>query len=380
MSMYTRSFRIPKQSFFLLGPRGVGKSTLLRNELPDAHWVDLLDGRRVLRYFRDPGVFFDELNSLRSGSWVVVDEIQRVPELLNEVHRLIESKRLRFALTGSSARKLRSKGINLLGGRALRRLLYPLTSWEMGADFLLDSAISVGTLPLVVSSEMPEDQLEAYVTLYFREEIQAEALARNLPAFSRFLSVAALFHGQVLNISNVASEAEIKRPTVQGFMGILEDTLIARKLEAFESKLRVRERKHPKLYFVDPGLVRALKNERGRVSEAEKGPLLEGLVYMHLLAAAEYYRVFEKISYWAPAEANKTEVDFVISCGKELLAVEVKATSRLRAEHFKGLKAIGELNGVKRRILLYLGSEKRHLDDGIEVWPVVDFLNALTRL
>jgi predicted AAA+ superfamily ATPase len=376
---YPRLLPPPRSSFFLFGARGTGKSTWLRRHFPQARYVDLLDERRYQRLLADAGLFHDELSVLPAGSWVAVDEVQRLPSLLNEVHRLIEERRLKFALSGSSARKLRRAGVNLLAGRALRRAMYPLTPAEMGEDFDLDRALRFGTLPLVIRAEEPGETLEAYVRMYLREEIQAEALVRNLPGFSRFLPVAALFHGQVLNLAAVARDAGVTRPTVQGFFEVLEDTLLARRLPAFEGRLRVRERKHPKLYWVDPGIVRAARGHLHPPGSEEMGSLLEGLVHMLLAFQQDTFGEIDELAYWAPAESPRTEVDFVVRRGSEITAIEVKATGRLRGDDLRGLQAIGGLRGLGRRLLVYLGREKLQRE-GIEVLPFGTFAEELSRI
>ncbi len=373
---YARLLVPPKSSFFLFGARGTGKSTWLRRHFPDARTVDLLDERRYQSLLAEPGLFHDELAALRPGSWVAVDEVQRLPSLLNEVHRLIEGRRLKFALTGSSARKLRRGGVNLLAGRAVRKAMYPLTPAEMGADFDLGRALRLGTLPLVVRADAPEETLEAYVRMYLREEIQAEALVRNLPGFARFLPVAALFHGQVLNLAAVARDAGVTRSTVQGFFEILEDTLLTRMLPAFEGRLRVRERKHPKLYWIDAGIVRAARHQLHPPGAEEMGPLLEGLVHMLLVCQQDTFGEIDAVAYWSPAEATATEVDFVVRRGREVLAIEVKAAARLRPDHVRGLEAIRGLPAVQRRLLVYLGRERLRRD-GIDVLPFGEFAREL---
>jgi uncharacterized protein len=249
----SRIYRVPPGSFFLVGLRGVGKSTWIREQLPDAHRFDLLDEAIYQGLLADPAPFAGELRRLDPGSWVVVDEVQRLPGLLNEVHRFIEQHGLRFALLGSSARKLRPAGVNLLGGRALWREMLPLTPEELGGDFDLERTLEIGALPLVLDSDSPRETLRAYVQLYLREEIKGEALVRNLPGFARFLPVAGLFHGQLLNVAGIARDAGVARTTVEGYLGVLEDTLLARRLPAHEARLRVRERKHPQALLDGPG-------------------------------------------------------------------------------------------------------------------------------
>lgn len=378
-SYYPRLLPHQDSSFFHFGPRGCGKSTWLARTYPDARTVDLLDEGRYQSYLANPTLFYEGLADLPPNSWVAVDEIQRLPQLLNEVHRLIERGRLRFALTGSSARKLRRSGVNLLGGRALRRVMYPLTPMELGSDFDLESALRFGTLPLVVQAASPADTLAAYVQMYLKEEIQAEALVRNLPGFSRFLPVAALFHGQVLNLANVARDAGIARPTAQGFFEVLEDTLMAARLPALETRLRVREKRHPKFYWVDPGIVRAARRNLQPPGAEEQGALLEGLVHMLLCCQRDLHGEIEEISYWSPADARRTEVDFVVKRGAEYVAVEVKAVQRLRPEHFAGLEAIEGLPGLRRRILVYLGRDRLTREGSVEVLPFAEFVSLLER-
>ncbi len=366
----------PKGSFFLFGARGVGKSTWARECFAGAHRFDLLDEGLFQGFLSDPALFGAELRALKPGSWVVLDEVQRIPGLLNEVHRAIEELDLRFALLGSSARKLKTAGTNLLAGRAQWRTMYPFVPEELGAAFDLSSALEFGTIPLVVASEDRAATLAAYVQLYLREEIRGEALVRNLPGFVRFLPIAALAHSQVINVAGIARDSGTARATVQGYLEILEDTLLAWRLAAFESRLRVRERKHPKLYWLDPGLVRAVKKQSGAVSSEEAGSLFEGWIHTLLRAYGET-GLFDEISYWSPAEARSVEVDFLLERGGEHLALEVKAGARFATSWLAGLKAIGDLPRLVRRILVYTGSRELRTPEGIEVWPLPKFLAAL---
>lgn len=372
-----RLLRPPGQSFFLFGPRGSGKSTWVRHERPAAHRIDLLDEARYQAYLARVSLFADELRALARGATVVVDEVQRLPQLLNEVHRFIEERRLRFVLCGSSARKLKQQGTNLLAGRALRRQLHPFVPEELGTTFDLDVALSVGTLPVIWQAPSRADALAAYVHLYLREEIQAEALVRNLPGFARFLPVAAIFHGQALNVAGLSRDAEVSRTTVAGYVEIIEDTLLAFRLPAFEARMRVRERRHPKLYWVDAGIVRALKRQLGPLSSEEQGPLFEGWVANLLRAYRDYHDLFDDWYYWAPAEAARTEVDFLLVRGRERLAIEAKGGTRVNGDALRGLRAIAGLKGLKRRVVVYRGARRLVTADGIEVWPVAHFLDAL---
>jgi len=375
---YARLLKAPKNSFFLLGVRGVGKSTWARDQFAEAHWIDLLDEGLYHRLLADPGLFADMMRALPAGSRVVVDEVQRIPGILNEVHRFIEERQLRFALLGSSARKLKTSGTNLLAGRALWKTMHPLVPEELGEDFDLNRVLSHGTVPLIWQSDGPGETLQSYVQLYLKEEIKSEALVRNLPGFVRFLPIAGLFHGESINVSALARDAGSARTTVAGYLEILEDTLLAWRLPAFEARLRVRERKHPKLYWVDPGIVRAVKGNFGPLALEERGPLLEGWIHTLLRAYGEQRRLWEHLCYWAPLQSRGVEVDFVLRRGRELVALEVKSAATFSRSQLSGLKAIGELPGVVRRVLIYTGREVLQLADGIDVWPVGKFLESLS--
>jgi predicted AAA+ superfamily ATPase len=300
--------------------------------------------------------------------------------LLNEVHRSIEDRRLRFALLGSSARKLKRAGTNLLAGRALRRIMLPLLPEEQGEDFNLGEVLRFGSLPIILASTSSKESLEAYVQLYLKEEIQAEALVRNLPGFARFLPIAALFHGQVLNAAGLARDAGVARTTVAGYLEILVDTHLAWFLPAYEGRLRVKERKHPKLYWTDPGVVRAVRGEFHTPGELERGTLLEGWIALLLRAygepgsglGAEYDGLF----YWAPVQ-GQGEVDFLIQRGKEYTALEVKAKETVHSRDIPGLQAITDLKGLRRRIVVFLGDRPYQTEDGIEFLPVGEFLTQL---
>lgn len=369
---YQRALSAPQESFFLFGLRGVGKSTWARECFSDALRLDLLDERLFQDYLRDPRLFGNELRRRPQGAWVVVDEIQRLPSLLNEVHRAIEELGLNFALLGSSARKLKTAGTNLLAGRALRREMHPLLPEELGPDFVLPEVLRFGSLPIIRQAANKRDRLEAYVQLYLREEIQAEALVRNLPGFARFLPVAALFHGRVMNIAGLARDAGVARTTVTGYLEILKDTYLANLLPAYEARLRVKERKHPKLYWTDAGVVRAMKGQFHEPSPEERGALLEGWVAGLLRARQAYTGLYDELWYWAPAQGG-TEVDFLLRRDREFIAIEVKAATNPGPADYAGLRAITELTGVKRRLLIHQGERAFNTSDGVEALPAVEF-------
>jgi predicted AAA+ superfamily ATPase len=377
---YSRLLKLPARSFFLFGMRGVGKSTWARQALPNATRFDLLDEGLYQSYLRDPGLFGRELARIPANDWVIVDEVQRLPNLLNDVHRFIEERHLRFALLGSSARKLKHAGVNLLAGRALSRVMLPLLPKELGEDFDLGRILTSGSVAIVVQSEAPEESLRAYVQMYLKQEIQAEALVRNLPGFARFLPVAALFHAQVLNASGLARDAGVARTTVAGYLDILADTQLAWLLPAFEARLRVKERQHPKLYWLDPGVVRAARGEFHPPSALERGALLEGWVATLLRAYGDpttgLGNRYDSLAYWAPS-SNSVEVDFIVRRRQRLTAIEVKAKTTLSPRDLAGLKAIGELDQVTRRVLVFLGHRSFRTEGGIDALSIREFLDEL---
>ena len=378
MPTYTRLQKPPKSSFFLLGMRGTGKSAWVKNAYPKAKRFDLLIESEYQAYLAQPHLFAEELNKIQSGSWVVIDQVQRLPNLLNEVHRAIEEQKLKFALLGSSARKLRQSGVNLLGGRALLRTMHPFLPQELGKDFDLERALRFGSLPLIIMSEDPKEQLQAYVELYLKEEIQAEAIVRNLPGFARFLPIAALFHAQTINVSGMGRDSSVNRATAEGYIKILEDTLLGFRLPAYAPNLRVKEKSHPKWYWIDNGVARAAKKTLGVPIPEERGALFEGFIAM-LLRAYNDLKIFEfdTVSYWSPP-GGSTEVDFVIERGKEKIAIEVKTAKEPGTEHLKGLRAISDLKGLKKKILVYPGKRDRQTNDGIEILGFDSFISEIT--
>ena len=372
-TLYPRALSPPKGSFFLFGPRGTGKSTWLRGAFPQAHRIDLLDEGLYQSYLADASGFAGHLRALDPGSTVVVDEVQRLPALLNEVHRHIEDRKLRFVLCGSSARKLKTAGTNLLAGRAVRRYLHPFVPEELGKDFNLDEALRFGTLPVVWTAPDRAEALAAYAQLYLKEEIQAEALVRNLPGFARFLPVAALFHAEVVNVAGMARDAGTARATVADYLEILEDTLLAFRLPAFEARLRVRERRHPKLYWADAGLPRAMKRQLGPPTAEERGHLFEGWVASLLRAYRDYRGLFDDWGYWAAGKGSSVEVDFVLRQSGDLVAVEVRAGQKVFEADLRGLRAMAELPGVRRRLVVFRGERRQKTADGIEILPAASF-------
>ena len=373
---YERLTQLPDRSFFLLGMRGIGKSTWARRALADALRLDLLDEALFTDLLGDPSLFGHLLSGVGRGRWVVVDEVQRIPSLLNEVHRHIEDRGVLFALLGSSARKLKSASTNLLAGRALRKEMHPFTPAELGDSFDLDEALAWGTIPLVWAASERREVLTSYTQMYLREEIRSEAAVRNLAGFVRFLPVAGLMHGQSINAASIARDTGVARPTVSGYLELLEDTLLATRLPAFEAKLRVRERRRPKLYWADPGLVRAVKRQLGPVAAEERGALLEGWVLGLLRAHNEQQHLYDDIGYWAATESS-AEVDFVLTRHHEHLGIDVKAAERYNTTMLKGLRALAELPGLRRRVLAYRGQRSFRTEDGIDVWTMPQLHHAL---
>jgi predicted AAA+ superfamily ATPase len=329
MAIYTRELTLPRRSFFLFGPRGTGKTTWLRQQLPAARWYDLIRDREVLRLTRDPEIFSQEVQGLRRGAWVVVDEVQRLPALLNDVQDLIarHSHRVRFAITGSSARRLKREQANLLAMRLVNRRFFPLTAAELGDDFTVERALRFGTLPAVAAARSHAERielLEAYVENYLAQEIRAEALVKRLDSFTRFLEVAALANAQVTNMAGVARDAAVARPTVQGYFETLTDTLIGTFLPAWRARAKVKEVTHPKFFFFDPGVVRALTGRlREPVHESERGALLETYVLGELRAWLDVASAGGQLAYWRTPSGS--EVDFVWSRGSRAVGIEVKA-------------------------------------------------------
>lgn len=360
-----------------MGPRGTGKSTWIRVNFPKAHVIDLLSEEVYQRLLANPGHFGNELRAVPAGQWVIVDEIQRLPNLLNEVHRFIEEKKLNFILCGSSARKLRRAGVNLLAGRALHRSMHPFVPEEIGEQFDLDDALRYGLLPIVWDSADKQETLFAYAQFYLKEEIQAEALVRNLPGFARFLPIAALFHGQRINVTNIAREAGVARTTIKGYLDILEETLLCFQISSYEARLRVRERKLPKWYWCDPGVVRVMKRASGTLAPEEKGALFEGMVAQLLRAYRDYRGICDDLYYWATSGNSGIEVDFILMRGADLIAVEAKSGSIFMESWCKGLRAVLPIEGLKRRIVVYPSGPSMKTWDGIDVLPFKAFADSL---
>ena len=359
---------LQKKSHFLLGPRQTGKTFLSRHTLSSARVYDLLDHSVYLALSQNPGRMAQELSP--KDRIVVIDEIQRLPELLNEVHRLIESRGLHFLLTGSSARKLRRGGINLLGGRARTEYLHPLTYSELGDRFDLRLAIERGLLPSIYFSDDPRADLESYAGSYLQQEIVAEGATRNVPAFSRFLRVAAICNGTIVNFTNVANDAQVKRTTVYEYFEILKDTLIVHELPPWKKTKKRKPLASSKYYFFDVGVVSSLQGRRFRPGTPEFGEALETYLMHELISYSDYVSQ-APLSYWR--STTGFEVDFIIG---DHTAVEVKAKESISPQDLKSLRAFAEEKQVKRYLCVSLEPRARKVE-GVSILPLGDFLEAL---
>lgn len=361
--------RLKQKSYFLFGPRQTGKSSLIRHDFPGAKVYNLLDNEMFLEFNSRPGRLKEELGA--KDKLVIIDEIQRVPQLLNEVHLLIEERGVHFLLTGSSARKLRTGGVNLLGGRAREALLHPFIRLELKKLFDLDRALNAGLIPSIYFSGEPKADLASYVGAYLKTEIASEALTRDVPAFARFLNVAALCNAKIVNFTNVANDAQVKRATVYEYFEILKDTLLLRELPAFRKGLKRKPVCSSKYYFFDTGVARQLQ---GRVAVTpgtpEYGDAFETFMMNEAFAFSDYVRPLS-LSFWRTT--MNTEVDLIID---DRIAVEIKGKPHVSADDLNGLKAIAEEHSFKR--LLCVSLEKRPRKVGaIEILPYGDFLDML---
>lgn len=359
---------IEKKSHFLFGPRQTGKTSLIHHTLKGVKVYDLLDTSIYLALSQNPGRIGQELTA--EDRIVVIDEIQRLPELLNEVHRLIETHGIRFLLTGSSARKLRRGDVNLLGGRARTKYLHPFTYKELGDKFDLSRAIERGLLPSIYFSDDPQADLQAYAGSYLQEEIIAEGATRNLPAFSRFLKVAALCNGQIVNFTNVSNDAQVARTTVYEYFDILKDTLILYELPSWRKSKKRKPLASSKYYFFDVGIVSRLQGRKFRPGTPEFGEAFETYL-MHELMCYSDYVSGESLSYWR--STSGFEVDFLIG---DHTAVEVKAKENVSATDLKPLRALSEEKKLKRYLCVSLEPRRRRVEE-VTVIPYKDFLEAL---
>lgn len=383
-NFHKRLFQDPETSYFLFGPRGTGKSTLLRSLYPDALVIDLLEPDVLRHFLARP----ERLHEVLAGrperpAVVVIDEVQKAPALLDVVHSILESpQRPRFVLTGSSARKLKQVGVDLLAGRAVLRSLHPFLAAELGDDFDLDRALHLGLVPLIVSAERPADSLASYVGLYLKEEVQQEGLVRQLGDFARFLEALSFSHGSQLNLSEVARECQVSRKTAEGYLSVLEDLLLGFRLPVFTKRAQRHLAQHPKFFFFDTGVFRSLR-PAGPLDRSEEigGAALEGLVAQQLRAWLEYSGgaaglggVTDRLFHWRTKSGS--EVDFVLYGEHLFQAIEVKNGSVVRPQDLRGLKAFRDDYPQASCRLLYRGKERIEIE-GILCQPVDAFLRAL---
>ncbi len=374
--MLERSLNLPldgQESIFLFGPRGVGKSYWLRNKLKDAHYVDLLDSETRFELAAEPNRLSRYIGT-EKNKWIILDEIQKAPELLNEVHKLIEERQRKFILTGSSARKLRRDGVNLLAGRALTYKIYPLTAQELGNQFNLAESLEFGHMPSIYDKESMDKAkyLESYIKTYLREEVQQEGLSRNLSAFSRFLEAASFSQASTLNMSALARDTAIKANTVAGYFDLIEDMLVSYRIPVFTKRAKRRLVAHPKFYFFDTGIYYHLKPKSILDSQSEtEGAGLETLILQDLLAHNDYKNLGYQIFYWRTVHG--TEVDFILLGKNKLLAIEIKHSRKVHSQDLKALKSFKEDYPEAELMLIYLGDKQQDIDE-IKIIPANDFL------
>lgn len=362
----------PNDSCFLWGARQTGKSTLLKMLYPESFYIDLLKSDEFERYNRRPALLREELSLLKENELIIIDEIQKLPELLDEVHWLITNKNLRFILSGSSARRLRRSGVNLLGGRAISKHLYPLVSAEI-PDFNLFKACNNGMLPRHYLTDDAKKRLNAYVGDYLQQEIKAEALTRNLNTFSRFMEVAALSSGKIINYNNIASECGISAPTVKEYFNILEETLIGYTIPAFTRKIKRRVIQSPKFYYFDVGISNILLNRISlKPGSPDFGHAFEHLIVQEIKAYLEYSDSHHRLSYWRTTTGH--EVDIVI--GEAYVAIEVKSTEEVHSHHTKALSVFAESFPDCRLVIVSLDKYPRKMNN-ILIFPALEFLKRL---
>lgn len=373
--MLDRIFNIANEldgSIFLFGGRQTGKTTILHQQFPNAIFIDLLDTSVKAKFRLRPVLLYEMLCDKAENTLVIIDEIPEVPELLNEVHRLITERHLLFILCGSSARKLKRKGHNTLGGRALPVYLYPLVSAEI-PDFDIDRAVNVGMIPSHYLAKNPWRNLSAYIDVYLKEEIKEEALVRSLDAFHRFLEVAALTDGEIINNQNTAQECGVHATTVSAYFDILEDTLIGYRIPAYTKVMKRRLVQAPRFYYFDVGIANHLLHRKDLVrGSVEYGHAFEHLVIQEIYAYLKYTHSEEKLSYWRTYTGIK--VDTII--GDARVAIEIKSSEDVLPRHLKGLKAFGEEHPQCRLMVVSLDKMNRRMGD-IECVYVIDFFKQL---
>ncbi len=352
----------------------MGKSRWVQTTFPNATYIDLLSAKTFNELQANPSRL-EERILIGKSPWVIIDEVQRIPTILNEVHRLIEKKKIKFILTGSSARKLKRDGVNLLAGRALLQHMYPLTVHELGADFNLEKSLRFVHLPKAYLDPDPDAFLHSCVKTYLKEEVQFEGLTRNMDSFARFLEAASFSQAQYLNVSNVAAECHVERKTVDQYFQILQDFFVAYRLPMFTKKARRKIQQHPKFYFFDTGIYQTLR-PRGPLDSQEEidGPAWETLVLQELMAENEYKNL--KYQFFCWSVQNGVDVDILLFGPQGLIAIEVKRSDRIRGGELDGLKLFKKDYSVAKTFFVWGGTEERNID-GIQVIPIEKFLKTI---
>jgi predicted AAA+ superfamily ATPase len=376
MEMIDRFLKKTRESFFLFGPRGTGKSTWIEMIFKNALAINLLEPDVFRRFAARPETLFELVRAQKKSATILIDEVQKVPEILDVVHQLIEENQNRqFILTGSSARKLKRTGVDLLAGRAALKTMHPFMAAELGAGFDLDEDLKTGLLPVIRGSKNPEEALKSYTALYLKEEVQLEGLVRNIGAFARFLEVISFSHASLLNISNIARDCEIERKTVEGYISILEDLLLAFKLPVFSRKAKRQLSEHPKFYLFDAGVFQSLR-PRGPLDHPQEimGGALEGLVAQHLRAWAAYSLGKNQLYFWRTRSG--VEVDFVVYGEAGFWALEVKNSAKVSDSDLRPLRLFNDDFPESRVLCLYRGRE-RLLRHGVLCLPCEEFLLQL---
>jgi predicted AAA+ superfamily ATPase len=374
-----------KQSFFLLGPRGTGKSTWLKEQFKADLVIDLLSSTQYLAYKNNPHLLSEKVLALPKGSKIIIDEIQKIPELLDEVHALIfEKHNYQFALTGSSARKLKRSNANMLAGRAINKRFFPLLVEELVAareDTALEKILQFGSLPESITTDDTQEKIEylsAYVETYLKEEIQQEALTRNLDQFMRFLKVSALTNAQITNWSSIARDAHTSRSTVVGYYEIVLDTLLGWTLPAYQAKAKIKEVSHPKFYWFDTGVLRTLQNLiHEPLDQTEKGVLFETLVCNEARAINSILSIGAELYYWRTESGN--EVDLIVKRGKKAIGIEIKAKKNWKKEDQYGLQTLLDEKKITTALGIYLGDDVLQITKDIKVIPLKQLTQELTR-
>ena len=376
MDYIDRFLEPPEESFFLFGPRGTGKSTWLKHMFPNALRIDFLDAAEESRYTANPDRIRDIVKSLPPGSVCILDEIQRVPRILPVIHALIEEQcNIRFILTGSSARKLRRAFSDLLGGRALFRYMTPFFASELGDHFSLENALQIGLIPMIWQANDPLEKLRAYVGLYLREEVQIEGLVRQIGDFARFMEIASFSQGSLWNSTEVAREAHVKRQTVDNYLQILEDLLLAFTLPVFTRRTKRAVVSHAKFYYFDVGVFRSLRPMGPMDLRAEvEGIILESLVAQHIHGWVHAQRENYQFAFWRTRTG--LEVDFIVYGPKEFWAIEVKRSANLSPGDVNALTAFHEEFPEATCLILYGGSQ-RMVYRNILCIPIDEFLRQL---